>query len=127
MSDLKYTEDHEWIRDEGDGTATVGITAFAQEQLGDVVFVELPEVGSEAAQGAQACVVESVKAAADVKMPVGGTVVEVNTRLAEEPELVNREPTGAGWFVKVRLRDAGELDALMGESEYQALIAAQAE
>ncbi len=127
MSDLKYTEDHEWIRAEGDGTATVGITAFAQEQLGDVVFVELPEIGSEIAQGAEACVVESVKAAADVKMPAGGTVVEVNTRLGEEPELVNREPTGSGWFVKVRLRDAGELDALMDESEYQALIAAQAE
>ncbi len=126
MSELKYSTDHEWIRAEGDGTATVGITDYAQQQLGDVVYVELPEAGRELAAGEEACVVESVKAAADVKVPVSGTVIAVNTRLGDAPELVNAAPEAEGWFLKLRLRDAGELQGLMSAAQYAVFLAQQA-
>ena len=114
---IKYTEDHEWVQVEGD-VATVGITQHAQDALGDVVFVELPEVGKTYAQKDTAGVVESVKAAADVYMPVSGEVVEVNQALVDEPSLANRDPMGAGWFFKVRLSQPDEVAALMDEAAY---------
>ena len=114
---LKYTEDHEWIRVEGD-IATVGITHHAQDALGDVVFVDLPAVGQGYAQKETAGVVESVKAAADVYMPISGEVTEVNEALRAEPSLANSDPMGAGWFFKVKLSDPGQLDALMDEAAY---------
>ena len=120
---MKYTEDHEWIRIEGD-IATVGITTHAQDALGDVVFVELPEVGKTYAQKEVAGVVESVKAAADVYMPLSGEVTEVNEGLRDEPSLANSDPTGAGWFFKVKLSDAEQLTALMDEAAYQAFAGA---
>ena len=116
---VKYTEDHEWLKTEGD-IATVGITVHAQDALGDVVFVELPEVGATFAQKDTAGVVESVKAAADVYMPVSGEVVEVNEALRDDPSLANSDPLGAGWFFKVKLSDASQLDALMDETSYTA-------
>ncbi len=116
---MKYTEDHEWLKVEGD-TATVGITHHAQDALGDVVFVDLPEVGKAYAQKDVAGVVESVKAAADVYMPVSGTVTEVNETLRSDPALANSDPLGAGWFFKVKLSDAGQLTALMDETAYTA-------
>ena len=114
---IKYTEDHEWVQVEGD-VATVGITQHAQDALGDVVFVELPEVGKTYAQKDTAGVVESVKAAADVYMPVSGEVVEVNQALVDEPSLANSDPMGAGWFFKVRLSQPDEVAALMDEAAY---------
>ena len=114
---IKYTEDHEWVKVEGD-TATVGITVHAQDALGDVVFVDLPSVGSSFAQKEVAGVVESVKAAADVYMPISGEVLEVNEALRDDPSLANSDPLGAGWFFKVRLTDKGQLDALMDETSY---------
>ena len=114
---VKYTEDHEWVKLEGD-IATVGITVHAQDALGDVVFVELPAVGTDYAQKETAGVVESVKAAADVYMPVAGEVIEVNEALRGDPSLANSDPLGAGWFFKVRLSDASQLDALMDETSY---------
>jgi len=119
---IKYTEDHEWLNIEGD-IATVGITLHAQDALGDVVFVDLPEVGATLAQKATAGVVESVKAAADVFMPVTGEVVEVNEALRDDPSLANSDPLGAGWFFKVKLADATQLDALMDETSYAAFSA----
>ena len=119
---IKYTEDHEWIKVEGD-IATVGITEHAQDALGDVVFVELPEVGKTLAQKDVAGVVESVKAAADVYMPVSGEVVEVNQAVADEPSLANSDPMGAGWFFKVKLAKADEVAALMDEAAYKAFAA----
>ena len=119
---VKYSEDHEWIKVEGD-IATVGITQHAQDALGDVVFVELPEVGKTYAQKDTAGVVESVKAAADVYMPVSGEIVEINQALADEPSLATRDPMGAGWFFKVKLSDASQLDALMDEAAYKAFAA----
>ena len=116
---MKYTEDHEWLKVEGD-TAVVGITHHAQDALGDVVFVDLPEVGKTYAQKDVAGVVESVKAAADVYMPVSGTVTEVNEALRADPALANTDPLGAGWFFKVKLSDAGQLNALMDETAYTA-------
>lgn len=115
----KYTEDHEWIRVEGD-TAIVGITEHAQDALGDVVFVDLPEVGQSYAPKDVAGVVESVKAAADIYMPVGGEVTEVNEALRAEPSLANSDPLGAGWFFKLKLADPAQLDALMDEAAYNA-------
>ncbi len=117
---LKYTAEHEWVAAD-QAVATVGITHHAQDALGDVVFVELPEVGKTFAQGDVTGVVESVKAAADVYMPVSGEIVEVNEALRDEPALANTDPMGAGWFFKVRLSDPGQLDALMDEAAYQAL------
>ena len=116
---IKYTEDHEWVKVEGD-TATVGITVHAQDALGDVVFVELPEVGATLAQKDTAGVVESVKAAADVYMPISGEVTEVNEALRDDPSLANSDPLGEGWFFKVKLSDPSQLDALMDETAYGA-------
>ncbi len=117
MSGLKYSKDHEWVRVEGD-IGTVGISDYAQDQLGDVVYVELPEVGRTVAQNEEAAVVESVKAASEVYAPVSGEVVEVNQALEDDPALVNGEPTGEGWFLKLRLSAPGELDGLMDEAAY---------
>jgi glycine cleavage system H protein len=117
-----YTEDHEWITVDGN-IATVGITHHAQDALGDVVFVDLPAVGATFAQKAVAGVVESVKAAADVYMPVSGTVTEVNENLRNDPALANSDPLGAGWFFKVELSQTGELAALLNETAYQKLTA----
>jgi len=114
---LKYTKDHEWVQLEGDA-ATVGITVHAQDALGDVVFVDLPEVGKTFAQGEVAGVVESVKAAADVFMPVSGEVIEVNEALRADPSLANSAPQAEGWFFKVRLSDAAQLDALLDATAY---------
>ena len=122
MSNMRFTEDHEWILAQDDGTGRVGITDYAQEQLGELVFVDLPEVGSELAQGAEACVIESVKAAGEIKAPVGGTVREVNEALVDEPGKVNEDPTGEGWFFKLDLSDASELDGLMDEDAYKAYV-----
>ena len=119
---IKYTEDHEWLKIDGD-MAIVGITVHAQDALGDVVFVELPAVGTTFAQKETAGVVESVKAAADVYMPVTGEVVEVNEALREDPSLANTDPLGAGWFFKVKLSDTAQLDALMDEAKYTAFSA----
>lgn len=119
---IKYTEDHEWLKIDGD-TATVGITVHAQDALGDVVFVELPAVGTTFAQKETAGVVESVKAAADVYMPVSGEVTEVNEALREDPSLANSDPLGAGWLFKLKLSDASQLDALMDETKYTAFSA----
>ena len=118
-----YTEEHEWLSVDG-GIATVGITVHAQDALGDVVFVDLPEVGKTYAQKDVAGVVESVKAAADVYMPVSGEITEVNEALRAEPSLANTDPTGAGWFFKVKLSDAGQLSALLDEAAYQAFAGA---
>ncbi|MDP1655680.1 MAG: glycine cleavage system protein GcvH [Hylemonella sp.] len=117
---IKYTEDHEWLKVEGD-TAVVGITVHAQDALGDVVFVDLPEVGKMLAQKDVAGVVESVKAAADVYMPVSGEVTEVNEALRADPSLANSDPLGAGWFFKVKLSDASQLTALLDETAYTEL------
>ena len=117
MSGLKYSKDHEWVRVEGD-IGTVGISDYAQDQLGDVVYVELPEVGRTVAQNEEAAVVESVKAASEVYAPVSGEVVEVNQALEDDPALVNGAPTGEGWFLKLRLSAPGELDGLMDEAAY---------
>jgi len=117
---IKYTEDHEWLRVEG-SIATVGITAHAQDALGDVVFVDLPEVGATLASRDTAGVVESVKAAADVYMPVSGKIVEVNEALRTDPSLANSDPMGAGWFFKVELSDPAQLDALLDEAAYARL------
>ncbi len=118
----QYTEDHEWVEVSGD-TATVGITVHAQDALGDVVFVDLPEVGKTFAQKDVAGVVESVKAAADVYMPLSGEIVEVNEALRADPALANSDPLGAGWFFKVKLANAGELAGLMSETSYADLVA----
>lgn len=122
MAEIKFTKDHEWVRVEGD-TATVGITDYAQEQLGDVVYVELPDIGKSVGQGDEAAVVESVKAASEVYAPVSGEVVEVNDGLADAPAGVNEDAMGAGWFLKLKLSDAGELGSLMSEDEYKAFLA----
>jgi glycine cleavage system H protein len=114
-----YTKEHEWIAVEGE-SATVGITDYAQQQLGDVVFVEVPEAGRAVSKGGDAAVVESVKAASDVYAPVSGTVTEGNQALADQPDLVNSDPEGAGWFFKLTLDDAGELEGLMNADQYRA-------
>lgn len=121
MSETRYTRDHEYIRVEGD-TGTVGITDFAQNQLGDVVFVDLPATGKTVAKGAEAAVVESVKAASEVYAPVSGEVIAVNSELEAAPGTVNEDPSGKGWFIKLKLSDASELAGLMSEDEYQAYV-----
>jgi len=118
MSELKYTEDHEWIRLEEDGTATTGITDYAQEQLGDIVYVELPEVGRELGKNDEVAVVESVKAAGEIKMPLTGTVLSINESLADEPEIVNADPDGDGWLMKISINNSEEIDTLMDENAY---------
>jgi glycine cleavage system H protein len=115
---IKYTQEHEWIRTEDAGSATVGITVHAQDALGDVVFVDLPEVGRRYGRGEVAGVVESVKAAADVYMPMDGEVTEVNEALRADPALANSDPLGQGWFFKVRIEDPSQLDAMMDETAY---------
>lgn len=118
---MKYTEDHEWLRVEGD-LIVVGITAHASTQLGDVVFVELPEVETMVAKGDEVVVIESVKAASDILAPVDGEIVEVNEKLADSPGLVNEDPTGAAWFFKLKVDDMAVLDEFMDEDEYEELI-----
>ena len=118
MAETRYSKDHEYIRIEG-VVGTVGISDYAQSQLGDVVFVELPAVGKALAKGGEAAVVESVKAASEVYAPVSGEVVEVNAELEAAPGTVNEDPAGKGWFLKIKIKDAAELDALMNEAEYQ--------
>ncbi|MCV2355931.1 MULTISPECIES: glycine cleavage system protein GcvH [Roseateles] len=122
MSNIKYTHDHEWVQIEADGVVTVGITVHAQDALGDVVFVDLPSVGTSFAAKEVAGVVESVKAAADVYMPVGGEITEVNEALRDDPSLANTDPLKAGWFFKVKLSNAAELDGLMDSAAYDELV-----
>jgi len=121
-ADLKYTKSHEWVRDAGDGTVTLGITDHAQAALGDLVFVEVPEVGRKLAVGDACAVVESVKAASDVYCPVSGEVVEANEGLADAPEKVNDAPYGDGWLVKIRLDDDSGMDALLDPAAYAATL-----
>ena len=118
MPATRYTKDHEWIRLDGDA-ATVGITEYAQEQLGDVVFVELPEIGKTFAKGAEAAVVESVKAASEIYAPASGEVVAINDALADTPATVNEDAEGKGWFMRLKLTDPAELDQLMSEAQYK--------
>ncbi|MEA1990121.1 MAG: glycine cleavage system protein GcvH [Pseudomonadota bacterium] len=120
MSKIKFSAEHEWIQDNGDGTVLIGITDFAQKQLGDLVFVEMPELGSEIVKGEEISVIESVKAASDLFAPVDGTVVEVNEALEDEPELIN-EDAMANWILKVELSDPADLDDLMDEHAYNEL------
>jgi len=119
---LKFTEDHEWLRIEGD-IATVGITDYAQDQLGDLVFVELLAPGATPEKGSAAAVVESVKAASDVYAPVSGEITEINQAIVDEPALVNRDPMGKGWFFKIKISDPSQLERLLDEKAYQAMIA----
>ena len=121
MASVKYSQEHEWISVEGD-VGTIGITPYAQEQLGDVVFVELPQAGRKVAKGEACAVVESVKAASDIYAPVSGEVTEANAALADTPGDVNAEPTGKGWFFKLRLSNKSELDGLMDEAAYAAFV-----
>ncbi|OYU39372.1 MAG: glycine cleavage system protein H [Pseudorhodobacter sp. PARRP1] len=118
---MKYTKDHEWLRVEGD-VVVVGITEHAATALGDVVFVELPEPETVVAEGDEVCVIESVKAASDILAPLDGEIVAVNTKLVDNPSLVNEDPTGAAWFFKIKVDDLSVLDALMDEDEYNDLI-----
>lgn len=121
MAIVKYTKEHEWIRVE-EGVGVVGITEYAQEQLGDIVYVELPEVGAEMTQGAEAAVVESVKAASEIYAPVGGEVTEVNQNLADNPGTVNTDAMGEGWFFKMKIADTGEGNRLMDGVDYQEYV-----
>ena len=121
MAEVKYSEEHEWIRVESD-TGTIGITQYAQEQLGDVVFVDVPAAGRKVAKGEAVAVVESVKAASDIYAPVSGEVIESNAALADTPGDVNAEPMGKGWFFKIRMSDKGELAGLMDEAAYAAFV-----
>ena len=122
MSNEKFTDDHEWLRQQDDGTILVGITDYAQDQLGDIVYVELPEAGANFIANTDMAVVESVKAAGEVKIPVSGEIVEVNSRLVDEPELVNTDPMGEGWFIRMTAEIADDLNELMSESEYNVFI-----
>jgi len=122
-ADLKYTEDHEWVRVEGD-SVVVGVTDFAQGELGDVVFVEIETEGEELDKGETFGTVEAVKTVSDLFMPVGGEVSEVNEELADEPELVNKDPYGKGWMVKIKVADSSELEDLMSAEDYQKMIEA---
>lgn len=119
-AELRYVSSHEWVRVEDDGTATIGITNHAQEALGDVVFVELPEVGAQLGAGDEAGVVESVKAASDIYAPIGGEIIAVNENLEDNPEVINEDPYGDGWFFKMRLDDATSVDDLLTAEQYDA-------
>jgi glycine cleavage system H protein len=121
-TDRKYSKDHEWAKDNGDGTATIGITDFAQEMLTDIVFVELPTVGKKVAKGEPVAVVESVKSVSDVYSPVSGEVIAVNSKLEEDPALINRDAFGEGWIVKMKLANPGELSGLMDAAAYDQLL-----
>ena len=122
---IKYSEDHEWVDAKEDDLVVIGITDFAQEQLGDLVYVELPEVGDECTKGENISVIESVKAASDLVAPVSGSIIEVNSKLEDEPEIVTEDSMGEGWFIKVKLSDPAELDELMDEEAYNAFIEEQ--
>jgi len=122
MNEIKFTEEHEWIVMETDDIGTVGITDYAQEQLGDIVFIELPEIGTEINKGDDVAVIESVKAASELKAPLTGEVFEINEELSAAPETVNNDPMGAGWFMKIKITEPSELDNLMSEDTYQAFI-----
>lgn len=122
MSETRYTKDHEWVRLEDDGTATVGITDHAQQALGDVVYVELPDAGRDVAQGEAVAVVESVKAASEIYAPLAGTVAETNQALADDPALANRSPTDEGWFFRMTLAEDAGFEGLMDENEYADLV-----
>ena len=124
MSAIRYTKDHEWVRQDGD-TAVIGITDYAQSQLGDVVYVELPELGRKVAQGKEAAVVESAKAASEVYAPISGEVIAVNDAIVADPAKVNADAMGEGWFLKLRLADPKQLDALMDAAAYEAFVAEQ--
>lgn len=119
---LKFTDSHEWVKDNGDGTATIGISEHAQEMLGDVVFVELPEVGEEITAGDSFSLVESVKAASDIYAPLSGEIIEVNEELSDSPELINEEPYDGGWIAKIKISNAGELDNLTAADAYLSAI-----
>ena len=121
-AELKYSKEHEWLRKEADGTYTVGITEHAQELLGDMVFVDLPEVGATVEAGADCAVAESVKAASDIYAPISGEIVAVNETLGDAPEQVNSEPYGEGWIFKIKASDEAEVDALLNATEYEALL-----
>lgn len=121
-NDLKYASSHEWVRNEGDGTATIGITDHAQSQLGDLVYIELPELDSSVSAGNECAVVESVKAASDIYSPVSGDIIAINEALADSPETVNESAFGDGWIFRIRMSDASELDELMDADAYQALV-----
>ena len=124
MSETRFTKDHEWVRRDGD-VAVVGITDYAQQQLGDVVYVELPEIGRRVERGKEAAIVESAKAASEVYAPVSGEVVAVNDAIVGDPAQVNADAQGEGWFIKVRLADPKELDTLMDQAAYDAFVAEQ--
>ena len=124
MGSLRFTADHEWVRLDGE-FAVIGITDYAQSQLGDVVYVELPKVGRRVEKGKEAAIVESAKAASELYAPVSGEVVAVNEAIVDEPAKVNADPMGEGWFLKLRLSDPGEFDGLMDEAAYAALVAEQ--
>ena len=119
---IKYSEDHEWVDAKEDGLVVIGITDFAQEQLGDLVYVELPEAGDECTKGENISVIESVKAASDLVAPISGSIIEVNSRLEDEPEIVTEDSMGEGWFIKVKLSNPAELDELMDEEAYNSFI-----
>ena len=121
-NELKYTKEHEWLREEADGTFTVGITEHAQELLGDMVFIDLPEVGTTVSQGDDCSVAESVKAASDIYAPISGEIVEVNSELEDSPEHVNSEPYGSGWIFRIKASDTSELEALLDAAAYEALL-----
>ena len=123
MQALKFTIEHEWLRLEDDGTVTLGITDYAQEQLGDIVYIELPAIGARFDTTVNLAVIESVKAVGEIKMPLAGSVISVNVRLADEPELVNREPRGDGWLLQAAIDDPAVLDSLMDEAAYAVYVA----
>lgn len=125
MSKTVYTQEHEWLRIEEGGLITVGITDYAQDHLGDLVFVQVPEAGKEYAKGEEAAVIESVKAAGEILMPAAGVVTEVNGSLADEPGKVNEDPMGAGWFFKFKVNQASDLDGFMDEAAYKAYVESQ--
>lgn len=124
-AELMYTNSHEWVKDEGDDIVTIGITDHAQELLGDLVFVELPEIGNVVEAGGEAGVVESVKAASDIYSPVSGEVIEINEDLLDSPEMVNEQPYDAGWIYKIRLSQTSEMDELLNEEAYAAVVEAE--
>lgn len=123
---LKYTAEHEWVRDEGNNTVCVGVTDYAQTQLGDLVFVELPDVGATLERGAECAVVESVKSASDVFAPLSGEIIETNSALENSPELINQDPYGEGWMFKMRLADPSDDGELMDAAGYAELVATEA-
>lgn len=120
--DRKYSKDHEWAKDNGDGTATIGITDYAQEMLTDIVFVELPESGKKVTQGSAVAVVESVKSVSDVYAPVSGEVIEVNKKLEDDPALINQDAFGAGWIAKMKMDKPAELNSLLNAADYEKLV-----